>query len=180
MHVYHTTQYSKHHRAWSDGRVYTHILIAEKKLGRELKEGEVVHHIDGNKLNNDPDNLMVFISDADHKSFHAGADAYQNDDGAWYCKREPYACKFCGRKFILASGRKKREHMYCSKECFYADRTIIKDSIQELIDELKKANGNFSEVGRKYGVSPNAIIKRMKMNGYPYHSCDYKKSPARK
>ena len=46
--------------------------------------------------------------------------------------------------------------------------------------ELKKANGNFSEVGRKYGVSPNAIIKRLKINGYPYHSCDYKKSPARK
>jgi hypothetical protein len=35
-------------------------------LGRELKKGEVVDHIDGNRKNNDPSNLRVFSSNAEH------------------------------------------------------------------------------------------------------------------
>lgn len=38
---------------------YIHRIIAEKKFNRKLYRWEVVHHIDGNKLNNDPKNLYV-------------------------------------------------------------------------------------------------------------------------
>jgi len=44
-----------------------HVWAAEAMLGRELLPGEVVHHIDGDKLNNNHDNLMVF---PDHKSHY--------------------------------------------------------------------------------------------------------------
>lgn len=54
--------------------VHTHRVIAEKKLGRSLREGEVVHHIDGNKRNNHPDNLMVFKSQREHVKWHAEND----------------------------------------------------------------------------------------------------------
>ena len=37
-----------------------HRVAAEKKLGRKLLEGETVHHLDFNGMNNDPSNLMVF------------------------------------------------------------------------------------------------------------------------
>jgi len=36
-----------------------HRLIVEKELGRDLKETEVVHHIDGNKTNNKIENLAL-------------------------------------------------------------------------------------------------------------------------
>ena len=50
---------------------HTHRVVAEKMLGRALRPGEVVHHIDENKLNNRPENLMVFSSQAEHAAWHA-------------------------------------------------------------------------------------------------------------
>lgn len=49
---------------------HTHRIVAEEKLGRELRKGEVVHHIDENKRNNSPDNLMVLSSQAEHFRIH--------------------------------------------------------------------------------------------------------------
>ena len=50
---------------------HEHRAIAEEKIGRPLKAGEVVHHIYLNPLNNDPSNLMVFPSQAEHAKYHA-------------------------------------------------------------------------------------------------------------
>lgn len=52
------------------GRNYLHRIIAEGWLGRSLRQGEVVHHRDGNKLNNHPDNLEVCGSNTAHMSEH--------------------------------------------------------------------------------------------------------------
>ena len=54
--------------------VHTHRIVAEQMLGRPLHEGEVVHHIDGNKRNNDPSNLRVFSSQSEHAKFHKDLD----------------------------------------------------------------------------------------------------------
>jgi HNH endonuclease len=65
---------------WMEGG-YWHVMIDGKKiafhrylmelhLGRRLDRNEVVHHIDGNPLNNDPDNLAV-LSRSEHQRLHA-------------------------------------------------------------------------------------------------------------
>lgn len=46
-----------------------HRVVAELKLGRALLPGEIVHHIDGDKWNNDPDNLAV-MTQAEHARIH--------------------------------------------------------------------------------------------------------------
>jgi hypothetical protein len=45
---------------------YEHQEVAAWKLGRPLCAGEVVHHQDGNKRNNHPDNIWVFSSQRAH------------------------------------------------------------------------------------------------------------------
>lgn len=46
--------------------VAVHRLVMEESLGRMLLPSEVVDHIDGDTLNNSPDNLRVFESNAEH------------------------------------------------------------------------------------------------------------------
>lgn len=46
--------------------VAEHRLVMERSLRRYLLPGEVVHHIDGNPLNNRPNNLAAFQTNAAH------------------------------------------------------------------------------------------------------------------
>lgn len=48
---------------------HEHRVVAEEMLGRPLAKGEVVHHKDGNKRNNDPKNLEV-MTQSEHARLH--------------------------------------------------------------------------------------------------------------
>ncbi len=50
--------------------VSTHRWVMEEHLGRKLIKGEIVHHIDGDKSNNDINNLMLFPTKGAHTKFH--------------------------------------------------------------------------------------------------------------
>lgn len=49
----------EHPRSWSTGYVYVHVLVAERKLGRFLRKGEVVHHKDEDRFNFRRGNLVI-------------------------------------------------------------------------------------------------------------------------
>ncbi|HRR37145.1 MAG TPA: HNH endonuclease [Clostridia bacterium] len=55
-----TKQYGRHE----------HRIVAEQLLGRELLPGETVHHIDGDKRNNDPSNILILESQSEHAKLH--------------------------------------------------------------------------------------------------------------
>ena len=49
--------------------IYEHQYVAEQMIGRLLKDNEVVHHIDRNKSNNDPSNLVI-MTKQEHSQLH--------------------------------------------------------------------------------------------------------------
>jgi len=59
-----------HPRSDKKGYVFEHIVIVEAKICRMLKEKEVVHHVDGNKTNNNPNNLEIFPDNKTHIKHH--------------------------------------------------------------------------------------------------------------
>lgn len=48
------------------GYVREHRLVMERVIGRYLERTEVVHHKDGDRQNNSPDNLQLFSRNSDH------------------------------------------------------------------------------------------------------------------
>jgi len=39
-------------------------------MGRQLEDGQVVHHIDMDKFNNEPENLYIYDNDSEHQLGH--------------------------------------------------------------------------------------------------------------
>lgn len=58
-----------HPNATKDGYVMKHILVMERKIGRHLNSGEVVHHINHVRDDNQIENLRLMTAH-DHMSMH--------------------------------------------------------------------------------------------------------------
>lgn len=97
-----------------DGFVLEHRLIAEKYLLKDEYSVEVdgvkylspdfdVHHIDENKLNNSPDNLLIMTKE-EHMSFHKSKEKIEK------------SCLNCNATFYVPKNREDTA-ICCSQDC---------------------------------------------------------------
>lgn len=86
-----------------NGYIFEHRLIMEKKLNRLLNSSERIHHIDGNKKNNNISNL-VLTNIIEHNHYHI--------------RNKPKNCFYC--KTLIKRPRKNQK--YCSRYCSYSHR----------------------------------------------------------
>lgn len=170
-----------HPRAYGGDYYYEHILIAEKKIGRLLNtEIETVHHKDGNKLNNDPDNLEVKTR-VDHSSHHwpvvstseeVGIDHSEHSDvrqpthiiekSGYLYEYDPDNPMAIGKGYV-AVGRKAMAD--------FLGRLLTKEEIIVYKNGNRKDNSieNLSIIQRKYGFCENNTVYRKGVKkGYSY------------
>jgi len=85
----------------------------EQKIGRLLSKEEIVHHKDGNKLNNDVDNLEI-INRIKHISLHSSIKT---------APRKEIICDYCGKTFYILKSEYDRKvsnnqkYFFCSRKC---------------------------------------------------------------
>ena len=58
-----------HPAAYSNGYVPEHRLVMEKALGRSIAPNEVIHHMNHDRADNRPENLMV-LTRGEHSAHH--------------------------------------------------------------------------------------------------------------
>ena len=77
---------------------YIHQAVWEHFNG-EIPKGYIIHHIDGDKSNNEISNLQL-MTQSEHKKLHMDV--------------KKYVCSECGKEFTVYNYSKTK---YCSREC---------------------------------------------------------------
>lgn len=81
---------------------FEHRLVASALLGRTLTNNDTIHHKDGDKTNNNPDNILI-TNNSKHGQIHNPL------RGEWK------QCLACGNIFYTRPALQNR--LYCSKKC---------------------------------------------------------------
>lgn len=132
------------------GYAYEHRLVAEEKFKRALQPGEHVHHVDGNKLNNAPENLEI-VSVAEHRYEHRterGKDRLRKPGEA----NPTISCECgCGQTFKRydLSGR-PRAHVSGHNQHEATQRNLV-------LSALREGLRSPSAIALKTGQAPSSV-----------------------
>jgi hypothetical protein len=98
-----------------DGRyVYRYRYVMEQKIGRLLMSDEIVHHINGDKTDDRPENLELSTKE-EHSKMHMLKDRPS--------KKINLICSNCRKSFIIelrnykAKKKNNQENFFCSRSC---------------------------------------------------------------
>jgi len=93
-------------------RVLHHRYVMQVAIGRPLKHYEVVHHIDGDKANNNIDNLELIVNNVEHQRKHHKKKWYIDWSNYAIPERMPRKITTC---LIGGCGAKPRTRGLCEK-----------------------------------------------------------------
>lgn len=138
--------------------VYEHRIVAEEIIGRPLRLNEDVHHLDSNRANNLPRNLLI-LENTQHKKLHNWLDQHiitpkentkvQREMQLNYCQ--------CGKQIESSS-------KYCSVKC----NNLIKNKLDDtILEQLQKQVWLVptSVLAIQYGVSDKGLEKHCRKYG---------------
>ena len=127
----------KHERADMNGYVFEHIVVWENANGRKIPDGFVVHHINGKKDDNDPNNLKL-LSRAEHVRLHR-----------------------TGSKIAEQTKRKigdRAKTRYANKENHPRYKNIDISILQEEV----RSGATVKSVCQRYGINKSTYYKKIK------------------
>lgn len=157
---YYDKGYIRYYDGWLALR-REHQLVADLAYG--LPNGYHVHHIDHDRLNNRAINLAI-MSQIEHAQLHG---QIQVED------RPICTCIVCGNAFaIKPSELAKRANLYCSVKCEGLARRKVDWPSREYLANLLVSIRNWSEIGRIFGVSDNAVRNWARAYGLDLSVCD--------
>lgn len=139
-----------------EGYVYEHIIIAERMLGRSIKDDEEVHHMDFDRSNNSPNNLLV-LTKSQHVKLHNWLKRSCAVDEELLIENEVKTenpevpeCKNC--RLHLSSDQEK----YCSRECYNKGQRRVERPSKSKLKSLIDGN-TWEDVSDIFDVSSNTI-----------------------
>lgn len=93
-----------------------HVLVAERVLGKPLPIGAVVHHVNDDRADNRPANLVICPNQAYHRLIHANEDAI-NACGHANFRRCRYCRLWSDPSTMTRTGNNRKGHQHYHKIC---------------------------------------------------------------
>ncbi len=112
-----------------------------------------IEHINGNNNDNRMENLTILCPNC-----HSQTATYAG--GNCKRKRKTWSCRKCGKDISANS-------TYCQKCVIYPSKLRFQVSYQDLYDLVHVQKLPYTVIGKKFGVSDNAIRKRCRRMGVP-------------